>query len=334
MLSRREDEEEEEEDDDTDGDDVELTEEEVRAFREYRRTEELHARLGFALTDKALSPMRGDAPERRRNPNASSSSPNSAGKPKKSSPATEADRAARAARAVLADMAAANKSLLDAAAASPDAFRLTRERTRRVMRDIGLAPSDEAADEIIEMTSGSGSASASGRKKKGDGDGDWDGDEKSAPGDGHGDEESAPGDVDEDGDPAWYDEDDPAWSMDVEAKLAAIAAAREEARVRREHLERLMGDAEARMGEARRTSPGARTWTRRSRHSRRRRRRGSGSLKSWASGDAGKRVVFTKKNPRLGGRVRNPSRLSAGPTRTRPSRGWSARLQSLKRSVR
>ena len=36
--------------------------------------------------------------------------------------------------------------------------------------------------------------------------------------------------------------------MDVEAKLAAIAAAREEANARRVRLERLMGDAEARMG--------------------------------------------------------------------------------------
>ena len=244
VLARRE--EEEEDDDDDDDDDVELTEEEVRAFREYRRTEELHARLGFALTDKALSPMRGEAPERRRNPNPSSSSPNSAGKKKKrSSPAAEADRAARATRAVLADMAAANKSLLDAAAASPDAFRLTPERTRRVMRDIGLASSDEAADEIIELTSGS--AFSSERKKKKDDDTGED--------EGLGDDEDDEDDEDEDGDPAWYDEDDPAWSMDVEAKLAAIAAAREEARVRRERLDRLMGDAEARMG-TRKVPPG------------------------------------------------------------------------------
>ena len=164
MLARRE-EEEEEDDDDDDDDDVELTEEEVRAFREYRQTEELHARLGFALTDKALSPMRGEAPERRKNPNPSSSSPNSTpGKKKKSSPAAEADRAARAARAVLADMAAANKSLMDAAVASPDAFRLTHERTRRAHRDIGLAETDKAADEIIELTSASASIA---RQKKG-----------------------------------------------------------------------------------------------------------------------------------------------------------------------
>ena len=237
VLARRE-EEEEEDDDDDDDDDVELTEEEVRAFREYRQTEELHARLGFALTDKALSPMRGEAPERRKNPNPSSSSPNSTpGKKKKSSPAAEADRAARAARAVLADMAAANKSLMDAAVASPDAFRLTHERTRRVMRDIGLAETDKAADEIIELTSASASIA---RQKKG-------GAEGGAEGKGGGRDEGGE-DEDEDGDPVWYDEDDPAWSMDVEAKLAAIAAAREEANVRRVRLERLMGDAEARMG--------------------------------------------------------------------------------------
>ena len=51
----------------------------------------------FQSLQNSGSTMRGDAPERRRNPNASSSSPNSAGKPKKSSSVSTAQATSRTA---------------------------------------------------------------------------------------------------------------------------------------------------------------------------------------------------------------------------------------------
>ena len=192
-----------------DEDDVELTEEETRAFREYRESQDLRSRLGFSMTEKNLSPMRGGASPRRSSPSPS----------KKKIPLSAAELELKAAQDVLKEMAQANKSLLTAAATTPEAYRLTRDKTKRIMRDIGLASDDEGAEKAIDLDAkvsidlDSKAEQLAKDIRAGDGN-----------------------DDDDDG-------TDAAWSREIEEKLSRLMISRHEMRERGEALNRMMKEA-------------------------------------------------------------------------------------------
>ena len=194
-----------------DEDDVELTEEETRAFREYRESQDLRSRLGFSMTEKNLSPMRGGASPRRSSPSPS----------KKKIPLSAAELELKAAQDVLKEMAQANKSLLTAAATTPEAYRLTRDKTKRIMRDIGLASDDEGAEKAIDLDA---KVSIDLDSKA----------EQLAK-----DIRAGDGNDDDDGTHA-------AWSREIEEKLSRLMISRHEMRERGEALNRMMAEADER----------------------------------------------------------------------------------------
>ena len=194
-----------------DEDDVELTEEETRAFREYRESQDLRSRLGFSMTEKNLSPMRGGASPRRSSPSPS----------KKKIPLSAAELELKAAQDVLKEMAQANKSLLTAATTTPEAYRLTRDKTKRIMRDIGLASDDEGAEKAIDLDA---KVSIDLDSKA----------EQLAK-----DIRAGDGNDDDDGTHA-------AWSREIEEKLSRLMISRHEMRERGEALNRMMAEADER----------------------------------------------------------------------------------------